>query len=200
MKNSNQNNRNIIKEEEKKPIIKRKTLKEKENELQIENIRVTFMPPKEAYLYFPPKNEIFELIDDNKNKNKIKINRKLFEGNIELTEFEKEKLENFHDYCKSYDQIDYDYNKLFRNFDYEMCKSVKSKRFSLNSNNINSNFNLFEENYLSKKEIYRFLLANNFDYNKTCPIPNSLGNQQHKQMRVSSMQVRSRVRKCFLRL
>ena len=53
--------------------------------------KIAAIPPKEAYLYFPKGVSIAE-IDE---KNPIKTLRRVFEGNVEYTSFEKEKIKGF---------------------------------------------------------------------------------------------------------
>ncbi len=143
-------------------------------------------PPKESYLYFPSEQEICEITK--LTNNDININRKLFEGNVKYSEYEKEKLNEFIEFCENYNNenklkndslikkiissiIPHNNNNIDNNsYDdlegknkYSNNKKQDQNEYQINSH-IENKFNTFN---ISKTDILRFLISFNFDNQKT---------------------------------
>lgn len=118
-------------------------------------------PPKEAYFYFPKENEIYQVTIAKDNK-KI-INRKFFDGSIMITQFEKEKLIEFFNFCKNSDRKNFDFESFIRKISVEDKYNDITTSLPILKTHENENC----KNQLCIGEIYRFLLSYQFENEKT---------------------------------
>jgi len=145
-------------------------------------------PPKNAYLYFPPQNEICEIITKN---NKIFVNRKFYEGNIKYTEYELEIFQNFMEFCKTFKKDNFEFKNIFSFLD--DSTNADKKKNSINYDETNkSKFNSVN---LSQSDVYRFLISFDFDFERTIL---SLVNYYNFQLKTYPIDLRIKLKKILL--